>query len=277
MPRIHRSSSPLNPLTTAALAGAVAAVLAAGAAHADWLVTRDGARIETKGSWRVDGRRVLFTMPNGTLSTMRTDEIDLDQSALATTKAKEPPVAPTETVQERKEPVFRLTEKDIPPVGALYDEAGDDASGADAAAKDGKSSGAEVSALEVISWEKTDDASGEGLEVFGTLKNGSPNIITTPTLLVAIYDGDGGLLATSGGEVNAPQIEPGKTANFRVAFPGVPDFATVKFEAQGRGYRPRAVNSGLDEEDEDALDDYEEEPVDLPEDTGDEADGDPLS
>jgi hypothetical protein len=264
MTRAHRSS----PQTVAALAGAVAVLLATGAARADWLVTRDGARLETKGAWKVDGRRVLFTLPNGTLSTMRTDEIDLDQSALVTTQAKEAPAVPVPAIPAKKEPVLRLTEKDIPPMGGLGDEAEGGKEG-----KEGKSSGSEVSALEVISWEKTDDTSGEGLEIFGTLKNGSPNIITAPSLLVAIYDADGGLLATNGGEVNAPQIEPGKTANFRVAFPGVPDFATAKFEAQGRGYRPGVANRGLDEESEET--EPVGEPVDLPEDNGGEADAEP--
>lgn len=120
------------------------------------------------------------------------------------------------------------------------------------AAKDGEGKAAEgqaaeASPLEVISWEKTENATGDGLEIFGTIKNGSPNIITTPTLLVAIYDADGGLLATNGGDVNSPQIQPGKTANFRVAFPGVPDFASVKFDAQGRGYKPRVENAAAEQ------------------------------
>ncbi|MEO7973046.1 MAG: FxLYD domain-containing protein, partial [Thermoanaerobaculia bacterium] len=101
--------------------------------------------------------------------------------------------------------------------------------------------------LEVISWEKAEDAAGDGLEIFGTIKNGSPNIVTTPTVMVIIYDADGGLLASTSGEVNSPQIQPGKTANFRVAFPGVPDFASVKFDAQGRGYKPRIENASSED------------------------------
>ena len=67
MSRVHPAS-----LLTTACAAALAVGFTAGAAHADWLVTRDGARIETKGAWKVDGRRVVFTMPNGTLSALRT-------------------------------------------------------------------------------------------------------------------------------------------------------------------------------------------------------------
>ena len=62
----------------------VAAALAAAPAAADWLVMKDGGRIETKGPWSVEGRRVLFTQPNGTLSVLRAEEVDLDQSAAVT-------------------------------------------------------------------------------------------------------------------------------------------------------------------------------------------------
>lgn len=246
--------------------GAIGGWISADAAHADWLVTRDGARIETKGSWKVEGRRVLFTLPNGTLSMIRTDDVDLDQSAVVTTQAKEPPAAPVPVVAQKKEPVLRLTEKDIPPMSAAALEAEGEGSGEAGKEGDGeKGAEAATSPLEVISWEKTENATGDGLEIFGTMKNGSANIVTTPTLLVAIYDADGGLLATNSGEVNSPQIQPGKTANFRVAFPGIPDFAAVKFDAQGRGYKPRIENAPADETEPEEY----EEPAEMP--TGDEA------
>ncbi len=254
MTKISRASL-LTTLATAAVG--IVGWLPAGAVRADWLVTRDGARIETKGAWKVDGRRVLFTMPNGTLSTLRTDELDLDQSALVTTQAKEALANPAPAAKEKKEPVLRLTEKDIPPVGS----AAEDADGKPGE-KAGEAKQDEKPALEVISWEKTADASGDGLEIFGTIKNSSPNIVVTPTLLVAIYDADGGLLATTNGEVNSPQIQAGKTANFRVAFPGLPDFAAVKFDAQGRGYKPRAENAGVDPTEIPESDDMSETPAD---------------
>lgn len=244
-----RRAGESKALDVAALAGAtvvaIVGCLAAGAAHADWLVMRDGARLETKGAWKVDGRRVLFTLPNGALSTIQTEEVDLDQSAVVTTQAKEARQAPEPKAPPKKEPVLRLTEKDIPPMTGAALEASGEASGTAATTSDGKKE--EAAALEVISWEKTENATGDGLEIFGTIRNASPNIITTPTVLIAIYDADGGLLATNNGDVNSPQIQPGKTANFRVAFPGVPDFAAVKFDAQGRGFKPRVENAEVDE------------------------------
>lgn len=205
--------------------------LLAAAAHADWLVTRDGARVETKGPWKVDGRRVVFTLPDGTLSMMRADQLDLDASAVATAEALRKASAPP-PVPVKREPVLRLTEKDIPPVDLPAEAPAEGGVEGDTAAAN--------SGLEVISWDKTENASGDGLEIFGTIRNSSANVITSPAVLVAIYDEDGGLLGTNSGVVNAPSVQPGKTVNFRVAFPGIPDFAAAKFDAQGVGFKTRS-------------------------------------
>ena len=55
--------------------------LGAPAADADRLVTRDGAVIETRGPWRVEGRLVIFRLPDGTLSSIRLVDADLEGSA----------------------------------------------------------------------------------------------------------------------------------------------------------------------------------------------------
>lgn len=219
----------------------VAAALAAAPAAADWLVMKDGGRIETKGPWSVEGRRVLFTQPNGTLSVLRADEVDLDQSAAVTAaeaeaarKAAEPPPPPAEATRP---PVLRLTEKDIPPSPEAGGEEGE-------AKPEGETS--PTADLTVASWEKLQNASAEGVEIFGTVKNSGTNNITSPSIMVMIYGDDGGLMATNEGTINSGMIGPGQTANFRVAFPGVPDFASVKFDVQGRGFRanPAAGEAG---------------------------------
>ena len=82
---------------------------------ADWLVTQEGDRIETDGPWKVDGRRVVFTLPNGSLSMMRLSEVDLPASEAATADALRPPepVEAEPEVEERPEPVLVLTNDDI--------------------------------------------------------------------------------------------------------------------------------------------------------------------
>lgn len=60
-----------------AIAWILALAIMSPAVHADWLVTQDDSRLETQGEWRVEGRRVIFTLANGTLSAMRLSEVDL--------------------------------------------------------------------------------------------------------------------------------------------------------------------------------------------------------
>ena len=80
----------------------VLSCLAAASAHADWLVTRDGERIETQGGWEIRGRMVVFEQHNGTLSSIRLSVVDLDASAEATRKAAAAATpAPEEPAQKR--------------------------------------------------------------------------------------------------------------------------------------------------------------------------------
>ena len=50
-------------------------------ASAEWLVLRDGTRLETRGAARVEGRRVLFTDARGTLAALPAAEVDLPRGA----------------------------------------------------------------------------------------------------------------------------------------------------------------------------------------------------
>jgi hypothetical protein len=206
-------------------------------AAADWLVTRDGGKIETKGPWRVDGRQILFTLPNGTLSSVRAGEIDLDLSALETTRALEAKSAPVPAPPKR-EPVLRLTEKEIPPMREESEEAAEGKKGEEAS----------TSGLAVGAWEKTESASGDGIEIFGTLRNGGTNNITSPSLMVMIYDADGGLIATNTATLSESILMAGRSCNFRVSFPGVNDFAAVKFDPAGRGFRSQSGGAAEGEE-----------------------------
>lgn len=242
---VNRLSRTLLPLAAAVLA-------AAAPAAADWLVTRDGARVETKGPWKVDGRRIVFTAPNGTLSAIRADEVDLERSAQETEAALVATVAPAPE-PEKREPVLRLTEKDLPPV-RLAPEGGSEEAAPPA----------QKSPLEVVAWERSENASTEGIEIFGTIRNSGVNAVTSPTMLLSLYGEDGGLIATAEGTINAGAIPVGRTANFRAAFPGVLDFAEVRFDVQGNVYATAAPASAEGEEEglplEEPLAPFAEEP-----------------
>jgi len=218
----------------------LAALVAAAPAAADWLVTRDGGRIETKGAWKVAGRQVLFNQPNGTLSSIRLDQVDLDQSATETRRALEAENAPPAAPPKKPEPILRLTDKDLPPVRESEEESAE--AGGDKAEKK-LSSG-----LEVGSWERATSPGGDGIEIFGSVKNSGTSNVTSPTLMVTLYDSEGRLIATSEGRINAAAVPPGQTANFRAVFPGVDDFAAARFDAQGTPFATRTSDAAEDGE-----------------------------
>lgn len=225
---------------TTALAAALA--LAPFAAQADLLVTRDGATVETRGGWRVEGRQVVFTLPNGQLSSLRTDDVDLDGSALATARAVEAASAPPAAVAATATvPVLRLTEKDFPPVT----ESGDAAEGSDAAAA--APAEAVASQLEVVSWDRVPNDANDGVQIYGTLRNNGTGTMIAPALTISVYGEEGGLLAMTEASINLTAIPAGKSANFRADFPGLPDFAAARFSPSGRGYEGSAPPAGEDD------------------------------
>lgn len=203
-------------------------VAATGVARADWLVTTEGARVETKGAWKVKGSQVVFTAPNGTLSALRLADVDLDASAAATTRAKVPPPAPPPPPKP-KAPAYVITEKDIPPAGATpAEETKEGAKG---------ESGENKESLSVSSWDRADLPEGAGIEVFGTVSNNGETVATGGTITVSLYDDEGGLLVTESAELGPTAIPPGKTSAFRVQFPGLNDFGEARFAVATRGYR----------------------------------------
>ena len=68
------------------------------AASADWLVLHGGEIVETLGSWKVEGRQLLFTSTRQVYSSLRLADVDLESSrALSREKSlvrETPPPAP---------------------------------------------------------------------------------------------------------------------------------------------------------------------------------------
>lgn len=100
-----------SPQVLAATRSALVALVVLGApAGAEWLVLRDGVRLEIRGELRVETRRVVFTLRDGTLSTLPLAEVDLD----ATLAANRPPAAPaTSQAASAREPIARFTDADF--------------------------------------------------------------------------------------------------------------------------------------------------------------------
>lgn len=241
-----------------ALAALTAVAAAAPRAAADWLMTVDGQRLEIQGSWEVDGRRVLFTLPNGTLGSLPLDEIDLEASERLTAAAAAPePVE--EAPEEPVTPVMVITDADVarverpataadgsdarnaaPPAGDEAatdgDTAGDDTAGEDDTAP---AAAASSGPIEVMEWSELLNVESLQLELFGTLRNASSEVASNIELTVRLFDDAESQLAANRAAVNVRTLAPGASTPFRVVFPGVKRFAAATFEIDHTGFKLR--------------------------------------
>jgi hypothetical protein len=191
-------------------------------AHADWLVTHEGGRVETKGPWQMKGKLVVFTRADdGALASLRASEVDLDASAKATADAKvqaaapPPPVAPQKTLAVLPDTDFRKPA----PVAAAPD-------GAPAAA-------ARSGPLVISDWKRVDNPSGDGISVEGTLHNSTNEAMINASVEVQLYNEVGDRIGTASGLLASTSIKADGTVEFRANFPGVFTFASAKFEVGG--------------------------------------------
>ncbi len=203
---------------------AVASLLAfAVPAAADWLVTRDGTRIETEGSWEVKGRQVIFTRKHGALSALRLSDVDLEASASATAAALAPAAGAGEAGDEvERPPVLVLTNDDIrraasPPAAGEGASAGDTAESAAPAPAFPESE----APVELVSWKANLSRQVDGLELVGAVKNNGDNFAAKVTVQVTIPDGAGGSLYETNAFLRASGLPPGGTTTFRALLPGL--------------------------------------------------------
>ncbi|MFL6194721.1 MAG: FxLYD domain-containing protein [Thermoanaerobaculia bacterium] len=204
-------------------APALAAVLlaaATGPAGADWLVTREGGRLETLGPWQTRGKLVVFHTPAGVLSSMRLAEVDLDASRRATAEAERARLAAAEAGRKapaKKASVLVVTDdkvRHVEPAGAAGAPAGP------------------ASAIRVSNWERTTDPTDGHVIITGTVQNTAGAEATDITLTVRLLDAAGKTAATGQGLLSSATLPPGQQSGFRVDFLNVTTYADVKFEAR---------------------------------------------
>jgi hypothetical protein len=237
-----------------ALAGTAAfAAVSSAPARADWIVTRQGERFEIKGGWQQKGKLVVFTLPNGTLSSMRADRVDFDASKQATELAKKQAAAPAaaaEPAKPKRKSVIVLTDKDFKrtPQPAQPADTGTAGGGdAKAAAAGGTPSGAAAkepardvpSSVEVVSWERVPAAESKagGVELNGTLRNTSQDLLTEVTVTALLFDENGGLIGRFPAVIETQQLPPTESSKFHLVAPGVYAFASLRWETLGKGIR----------------------------------------
>ncbi len=216
----------------------VLGALAAAPAGADWIVTRDGDRVETRGEWQVKRQLVVFHLPSGELASLKLADVDLEASREATEAAARPAAAPA-APKEPVKPALVLTDADVDhvrpesaPAGeeeAQEGEEGEGSSGDDAAST--TAAEAEAAArLVVTDWGEVDDPQVEGVTITGRLSNSSLDVTAQTSVMVKLYDADGELVASTEARLTSTTLTPGQTANFRAAFPSIFTYETVRFE-----------------------------------------------
>lgn len=211
----------------AAAVAAVAVVLLLPAA-ADWLVMRDGSRVETAGPWRVESRLVVFKQPDGTLASVRLSEVDLEASERASRDAEqrggESGTAPAPPPPS--EPVLRLTEKDLPPVGRppAAEEEGGEGEGSEEEPPD---------PLEIVTWREVGGVGGPGIEIVGTVRNNSTSLAIGVGVTVALFDQAVEESARTDAIVTSTALQPTQTSAFRASFPGVYQYGRAELTAKG--------------------------------------------
>ena len=216
-------------------------------ARADWLVLHDGSRIETKGPWTAKGKLVVFKAADGTLSSLRLSEVDLNASGKVTREAREammaPPMAP-EPSQPHRKAVLVLTDADIPKAASAPADGGaSDGSATDGG--DGTTEGGDqnvkVAGLEVPSWQQVPAPDGNGVQIFGTLENKTQLTATDLGLKVSLYDSAGKLIDSRDAVIGRKALPPGGKANFNVSFPGIVAAEDALFEPRYRGFDSSAA------------------------------------
>lgn len=234
---------------------AVVVALAAAAvflpAAADWLVTKGGDRIETDGPWQVKSRLVVFKRPDGTYASMRLSDVDLQASDKLTKemaeKAKHPQAdQKSQPAPERRKPIARLTEKDLPPVGAGKENPADAPKTTEP--KPAGRPQQSASGLMVSSWREVTEVDSPGLAFTGQVRNPTENMSVGVTVTVKLLDEDGKTLATTGAVLSSDALPPGQSSAFRASFPGVYDYASAVFDVEGTMLRSNTGNGANEAE-----------------------------
>lgn len=211
----------------------------------EWLVLKDGTRLETDGPWSERGRLVVFTDTSGHLVSIKLADVDLEASSRTTLEAEEAEQVPAPPPPPPRASVFSITDADV---GHIDDDAFDDLEGAE-----GTSDGdqPEATALEeardiaVTEWEQVENASGDGLAIQGTLENRGADAATGITIVVSAYDVDGEPLGTASAQLGSSALMPGETTRLIADFPGVFDISAVNFEIQQQIFATNV--SGIDQ------------------------------
>jgi hypothetical protein len=217
---------------------------------ADWVVTKEGKRIETQGPWEVKGRLLVITLPDGKLASMRLSDVDLAASERATTEAKEQTQAQAQTQKTeepdpapRKKPIAQWTNADFtirPPTSPETENSAPGTGQEGQGTAEGAAAPAAASGLAVVN-SRNDPSPEDGHVILtGTVVNRSNReAVASVTVKVRLFDSEGTLLAEKDGVLDNTALNPGGQSGFFAEFQDVFVYSAVKFETSGKAFLQR--------------------------------------
>jgi hypothetical protein len=208
------------------------------AARADWLVTNNGAAVETRGAWEVKGETVIFTSREGVLSSLSLAEVNLAASEAHTQDMVRAAASAHEIEAPVKRPaVLVLTDADVRHVDSTGPVAED--AGETAASPSPRDTG---SSLSVTGWDESYNIDENSVEVTGTLRNSGRNPATSISLSVLLYSDAGALLGKREARLAKAALNPGESTGFVASFSSGLTFSEAKFDIQSRGFQTREAD-----------------------------------
>ena len=208
--------------TRSALVALAMATSAAAALHADWIVTRNDARIRTNGPWRVQEDRVIFELGNGQLASLHLAEVDLEASAALTELSKLPRPRKRRRRPPKKKAVLVITDADV----EHADPKGQEESGSQPVAKSRKELAGQ---LEVVTW--SDETAPSGILIRGRIRNAGHRMLGRIRLSVSLVAGAGEVLGASEAVLQRTILRAQEESEFQAEFPGLFSFSEVEFDA----------------------------------------------
>lgn len=209
-------------------------VATASVLNAEWLVLRDGSKLELRGTWKVDGKRVVFQLADGTLSSLKLDQVDLEASAKATSAAAAAPKVEKSDRSVKAEPkprrVFTDADFSHPAPPSPESVAAADGAAEGTADADAKTDKKPPQPLEVLVWNQSVDPATGQITITGTLRNAGEDLATAVVVEVQLVDRGGAILTKANANVSTPNVRPGAETEFRVRFPSTPGFESAKFD-----------------------------------------------
>jgi hypothetical protein len=206
-----------------AAASFVVLAIAALPAAADWLVLRDGARVETRGAWTEKGRLVVFTGKDGRLASLRADTVDLGASRLATAEAaraveEQAAATAAPAPAERSRAVRRITNADIPAGSSPVAGGGGTAAGETARAGEAVGEPAAPGDLQVRDAAQEMDPIDGHLIVRGRLANTAQRTAAAVEVVVHAFGPEGVELGSLPADLGVEALIPGASTPFEAHF-----------------------------------------------------------